>query len=210
MATGSVYRDPVGRWRPGDVVVLRERWRGRVWAARPAVVVRDEPEVRMFHVPAGTRYAVARGRDGSPLALPEDGWTLAHDALAPERVLSFAWPGVAHAVLLRFDPADRFLGWYVNLQSPLEPTPLGFDYVDHLLDVLVAPDRTWRLHDEELLEEAVRRGLFSPAQAEAVRDEAARVVRAAEAGRPPFDGSWTRWRPDPAWPVPTLPPGWDA
>jgi predicted RNA-binding protein associated with RNAse of E/G family len=173
-------------------------------------VVRDEPAVRMFHVPAGARYAAARGLDGSLLELPEEGWTLSLDAVTPERVLSFAWPGVSHAVLLRFDPADRFLGWYVNLQSPLEPTPLGFDYVDHLLDVLVDPDRTWHLHDEELLEEAVRRGLLPPAEAEAARAEAARVIRAVEAGEPPFDGSWTRWRPDPAWPVPTLPPGWDA
>ncbi|HXF37941.1 MAG TPA: DUF402 domain-containing protein [Actinomycetota bacterium] len=196
-------------WRPGHVVVLRERWGGRVWAARPAIVVRDDPGIRMFHVPAGARARVALGPDGRPLELPDGGWTLGERSVGDVRVLSLARDRIPHAVLLRFDRADRFLGWYVNLQSPLVPTPLGFDYVDHVLDVLVEPDGTWRLKDEELLQEAVRRGLFSPTRADAIRREAERVIREVEAGRPPFDGSWTGWRPDPTWPVASLPPGWE-
>lgn len=190
--------------------MLRERWRGRVWAARPAVVVRDDPGVRMFHVPAGVPAAIALDPAGRPLDLPGEGWTLGERSVGEVRILSFAWPGVPHAVLLRFDPDDRFLGWYVNLQSPLTATRVGFDYVDHVLDVLVAPDRTWRLKDEHLLEEAVRRGLFSPGEALAIREEAARAAADAEAGRPPFDGSWLDWRPHPEWPTPVLPPGWEA
>ena len=48
-----------------------------------------------------------------------------------------------------------------------------------------------------------------------VRDEAAvwaegrRVIKIAEAGEFPFDGTWTDFRPDPSWPIPELPPGWD-
>jgi hypothetical protein len=26
---------------------------------------------------------------------------------------------------------------------------------------------------------------------------------------PPFDEDWSSWRPDPAWPAPELPTGWD-
>jgi len=27
---------------------------------------------------------------------------------------------------------------------------------------------------------------------------------------PPWPTGWEAWRPDPSWPVPELPPGWDA
>jgi hypothetical protein len=29
------------------------------------------------------------------------------------------------------------------------------------------------------------------------------------AGEPPFDRDWKDWRPDPGWPFPQLPEGWD-
>ena len=36
------------------------------------------------------------------------------------------------------------------------------------------------------------------------------LIRAAEAGRFPFDGTWCDFTPDPDWPVEAgLPPGWD-
>ena len=41
--------------------------------------------------------------------------------------------------------------------------------------------------------------------AAAVRDEAARVLAA-----PPWPTGWEDWRPDPAWPLPALLPGWDV
>src|SRR3990170_2130516 len=42
---------PAERREPGDTVALREIWGGRVWYARPAVVVTDEQNLTMFHVP---------------------------------------------------------------------------------------------------------------------------------------------------------------
>ncbi|MBA2556665.1 MAG: DUF402 domain-containing protein [Chloroflexi bacterium] len=42
---------------------------------------------------------------------------------------------MAHAIHLWWQPPDwRFGGWYINLQEPIRPTPLGFDFMDHLLD----------------------------------------------------------------------------
>jgi len=197
-------------WSPGDAVVLREVWREEVWAARPAIVVRDGDDVTMFHVPPGIRFKQAATPDGEALALPGDGWVLADRIRPRTRILSFAWPAVAHAVLMRWNAdTGEFRGWYVNLQTPLRPTALGFDYVDHVLDVVVAPDRSWRWKDQGELEEAVGRGLFSPEEAGEIRAEAGRVVERIRAGAPPFDGSWLDWEPDPAWPVPELPPGWD-
>jgi len=31
--------------RPGEVIVRRELWRGRVYSAMPVIVVRDDPEL---------------------------------------------------------------------------------------------------------------------------------------------------------------------
>jgi hypothetical protein len=40
--------------------------------------------------------------------------------------------------------------------------------------------------------------------------EGRRMIARIEAGEFPFDGTWTDFRPDPAWGVPTeLPSGWD-
>jgi len=44
-------REELPRHEPGDVVAIRELWHGRVWYARPVIVVADEPSLRMFHVP---------------------------------------------------------------------------------------------------------------------------------------------------------------
>ena len=88
--------------------------------------------------------------------------------------------------------------WYVNFERPLRRTPIGVDTFDEKLDLLVFPDggREWK--DEDELEQAAALGLLDAA---AVRAEAR--ARAAEW---PFPTGWEDWRPDPAWPVPQLPP----
>ncbi|MGZ4137664.1 MAG: hypothetical protein ACXVPX_08845, partial [Actinomycetota bacterium] len=50
---------------PGEVVALREVWAGRVWYARPAVVVRDDENLQMFHVPPHVRCKQPVGPDGA-------------------------------------------------------------------------------------------------------------------------------------------------
>jgi hypothetical protein len=193
---------------PGEVVALREIWRGRVWEARPALVVEDEPNHRSFFIPAGTVMKHPVDRRGRPLHLPVDDWRL-EGVIAAQDVLSFEQPDAGHAVLAFFRKG-QLMSWYINLQSPLRPSAVGFDYDDHLLDVLVSADRrTWRWKDEEDLEEAVSRGFFTADQAAAIRAEGERAVERMLGGEPPFDRSWEDWRPDPSWPEPTLLDGWD-
>ena len=67
--------------------------------------------------------------------------------------------------------------------------------------LIVRPDGSYRWKDEDELEQAAAVGLLEPA---AVREEAARVLREW-----PFPTGWEDWRPDPAWPIPQLPDGWD-
>jgi hypothetical protein len=199
------------RRRPGDSVALREIWRGRVWSAVPATVVQDRDDEQRLFVPAGTSWKSPRASDGRWLRLPEAEWSLDDRTPEPARaVLSFAFAGRAFAVMLFWDEGWRPLTWYVNLQAPLRRTPVGFDSVDHVLDLLVAPDRScWEWKDENELEDAVRRGLFTPGEAQAFRADGEAALRLLVEGRPPFDRDWTGWRPDPAWSPPSLPAGWD-
>jgi hypothetical protein len=67
--------------------------------------------------------------------------------------------------------------------------------------LIVRPDGGYRWKDEDELEQAAAAGLLDAA---AVRAEAQRVLEEW-----PFPTGWEHWRPDPAWPVPQLPEGWD-
>jgi predicted RNA-binding protein associated with RNAse of E/G family len=88
-------------------------------------------------------------------------------------------------------------------------TPVGFDSTDHLLDVQIAPDRAWNWKDEDEFAVVQSRGLISPADALATRAEGERVIAAAEQNLWPFNGGWEHWQPDPGWPIPAIPDGWD-
>jgi protein associated with RNAse G/E len=96
--------------------------------------------------------------------------------------------------------------WYVNLQAPLHRTPLGFDTNDHTLDVLVAPDKTWRWKDEDQLADAVGVGIYTADVAAEIRAEAERVIANFETRLPT---GWETWQPDLDWPLLSLPAGWE-
>jgi hypothetical protein len=195
-------------FEPGASVALREVWRGRIWSARAATVVEDRPDQTTFFVPADTTRMMPV-RDGAMLRLPEAGFELAPRTSGEAPVLSFGWPDVAYGTLLFFHPDWRAQYWYVNLQEPLRRTEVGFDYLDLKLDVILEFDGTWRWKDEDELAEAIARGLI-PARDEArLRADGERAVGQIVGKEPPFHRDWTTWRPDPAWPTPSLPDGWD-
>ncbi|MEW6059370.1 MAG: DUF402 domain-containing protein [Actinomycetota bacterium] len=200
------------RWHPGETVALREIWHGRIWSARPAIMVQDTEPERRFFVRAGMSWMCPRRPDGTWLRLPESNpdreWTLAPRDW-DTNALSFAWPDVAHAVIVFWTADWTPRGWYVNLQEPLRPSPTGFDYMDHALDIVVTPDVSgWSWKDEDELAEAVATGVYSGADARRFREEGERAIERLVERRTPFDRDWTTWRPDPSWPVPELPPGW--
>lgn len=198
------------RFKPGEPVVLREMWNGRIWSARPMIVVQDVEDQRMLYTPNGIRLMVA-GRAGTKLRLPETVWDLVERTWTKGPILSFSWPSEGHAILLFFHPNWTPWIWYVNIEAPLRQTELGFDTEERVLDVVVAPDRSsWEWKDQDELAEAVRQGLFTSAQAAEFRAEAERALQRLLDREPPFDRDWTTWRPEPSWPVPELPPGWNA
>jgi protein associated with RNAse G/E len=207
------------RWESGSTIVHQEVWRGRLWAARPLIVVEDTPERVLLWIPKGTvrkvpatpperldpptrRARVVENLDRSDWVLAEHIWDVSS--------LWIVHPGDWHAVWVSWTSPGVHLGWYVNLQKPFRRTEIGIEAMDLMLDVVVEPDGQWRWKDDDEFDEIAQRSIFDEATVARVRREAAEVIEDIEARRPPFSEGWVSWTPDPRWPVPVLPDGWDA
>jgi hypothetical protein len=59
------------------------------------------------------------------------------------------------------DPTASFVCWYLNLQTAFVRTPDGYRTQDLELDLLVFPDGTHIVKDEELLDDRVAEGRYS-------------------------------------------------
>jgi hypothetical protein len=116
----------------------------------------------------------------------------------------------AHSVTWWFDEHLRHTAWYVNLETPAIRWRGGIDVYDHALDVVVGPDYSWELKDEDEFESRAGQVPFWTAEcALAIRAEAMRVMDVVEAKEFPFDGSWCDFEPDAAWSPSSLPRWWD-
>jgi predicted RNA-binding protein associated with RNAse of E/G family len=197
----------VRTFEPGESAALREIWEGRIWSARPVTVVEDAEEQITLFIRAGARW-MAPFRNGQRLKIQQAEYELMEQPYKAH-VLSFAWPGNPAAVLLFYGSDWSPSHWYVNLEDPLRRSPVGFDTLDHKLDVIVELDGSWSWKDEDQFVEVIDRGLLDPGQGRGLRNEAEGAVRRIVEHEPPFDRDWYGWRPDPAWPPPTLPDGWD-
>ncbi|MCH7484382.1 MAG: DUF402 domain-containing protein [Chloroflexi bacterium] len=189
------------RFSPGDRIDIREVWDGRAWEIRRPIVVEDTPDLIAVYNAPGSPIRVAAGPDGERLRLPPLKWSMA-DASIPSdhRILGLHPPGSNHSVHVVWDDSWRLLYWYINLEEDRQRNPSGFDYEEHVLDLVVEPDMTsWRWKDEDELAEAVERGLFTPEKAADIRTEGERALEWLLARRPPYDRPWENWRPPPDW-----------
>jgi predicted RNA-binding protein associated with RNAse of E/G family len=182
----------------GETILLRQFFRGRVWWATACLVVEDTPAQLVLWLPRGSETMRVTG------GLFDDEWDLVPAPLR-QPILRLTRGAVAHSVLHFRHPNGTHRGWYVNFEEPLRRTAQGFDFEDWLLDLWRLPNGTWRLLDEDELEEAVKRGVVSPTVASAARAEADRVIAADD-----FPTGWEDFAADPSWPIPRLPPDWDA
>jgi uncharacterized protein DUF402 len=192
------------RWSRGQVIVRREVLNdGRVWAEIAVIVVEDAPELLVTYIP-----------EGAPLRFPPGDWPTSnglHPWHGKERwhghgVLMLQRPGEAYAIWVFWrGPEREFRGWYVNLQAPFRRTELGYDTQDLELDVWVPVEGGWELKDDDVLEERIREGRFTPEQVAAARAEAKRITNDLDAGRRWWSDEWAGWQPDSSWPTPTFP-----
>jgi uncharacterized protein len=177
-------------------VAWRDVHRGRVWRVQAGRIVEDAPELLVLWFPAGGPAKVPAGG----LRIPGDDWEL-EDTSPTRDSICLARPGRRHSVYVFWDEGGQFSHWYVNFEQPLRRSPVGFDTFDEKLDLIARPDGSYEWKDEDELEQAAAVGLLD---ADAVRAEAARVLEEW-----PFPTGWEDWRPDPSWPVPQLPEGWE-
>jgi hypothetical protein len=195
------------RWRPGDSIAIRGISRGRIWSVFASTVVRDDEDVLAHLWRPGMRRIAPFAPDGSIQRLHTE-WTLGEQEWTRTRVLWLWQPGAAWQLGHFWDDGtDELLGWYVNLQEPLRRTAIGFDTLDQHLDVVVRPDRSWEWKDEDELAESVAYGEYTEEQAAAIRDVGEQVIAALPELVPT---GWEGFRPDPAWELARVPPGWDA
>ncbi len=181
-------------------LVWRETWRGRVWRAIAVrLVERRDDQLVLWHperTPAFVPYAGAR-----LLRIPGDeDWTL-EPAPADISSVGIVQLGARHSVWLIWRGAV-FEGWYVNFERGHVLHDGILDLVDEKLDLVIAPDGRLRVKDFDELIAAARVGYLRPQD---VLEEAARVLR-----DPPWPTGLEGFRPDPEWPTPRLPEGWDV
>jgi Protein of unknown function (DUF402) len=203
-------------FQPGDAIVQRGLHRdGRIHSADSVRVVSDEGRGLLTWLARGSqviRRADLAGQSVRKLPLGEQ-------LLVPKIHVLSSWVGRdvlwltprqgSYAVAWSF-VNGKFVGWYINLQTPARRWWGGIDTHDQALDVLVAADRTWHWKDEDEFAERTGHPLFwDQAAASAIRSEANRLIGLAEAARFPFDGTWCNFRPDPDWQPTELPWWWD-
>jgi Protein of unknown function (DUF402) len=196
-------------WLPGETAIQRfVRTDGSIGQEHPLRVLSDDGEHLVGWLPMGAELVTTSLPDGrDPRDVPLDEMFRLPRTRGPGR-----WTGTSNLRLVHerewssvwwfFGPDLEFLSWYVNLELPRGRTDTTLDRVDGALDVVVAPDRSWRWKDEDEAEAAVAAGRITRADLAGLRAEGERAIALAEAGEFPFDGTWTDFRPDPEWPAP--------
>jgi len=96
---GASAIDGLEPYAPGDPVAIREIWNGRVWYARPATVVLDEPNLTMLLVPPHVRAKEPVDATGAPLRIPTADWDFRDTDRGDTRNLSFAFPDTPYSVV---------------------------------------------------------------------------------------------------------------
>jgi hypothetical protein len=202
-------RSALRHWKAGEGVVLRGVWRGRLWWAGAATIVRDTPSLIAMYWQAGTP-SMGPARRSTPLDLLSKEPLLVSHKWVETDVLMLANPGASHSVYVMWETGQTKLRcWYINLEEPLRRTTLGFDTMDHLLDIVISPDLSvWHWKDEDEFEEAVAIGVFSPEEARAIRAEGERAINLSQVRQSPFCDAWEEWSPPANWGIPIMPEGW--
>jgi len=198
-------------WTAGQpgTALWRYVYKGQIRWAQPNWLIEETPGRVVSAIVPGVLIRVPKDfvHERYIPELLAGSWELDDWAWHTRRVLQLTPFGAAHSLGLHWDHATgRFLGWYVNLQEPLRRSPLGFDTFDQMLDVWIEPDGTWSWKDWDELVEAEHVGLFTGAEAAAIRAEGERVIASLGTLLPT---GWEEWQPDPTWALPTLPEGWD-
>lgn len=209
-------------WESGDHIVHRGIVNGQVRVAKSMTVVCDtKEETILVLVPQAPcqfpsdlierKYSPSEKVAQSRWDVQERGsWQMVDWLWKSQRILIFMKPLLYYAVYLRWEhETDKFLGWYVNFESPFVRSPLGFDTLDLELDLLIQPDGSYNWKDMADYHEGVRRGAINEDMAKEIEVAREQVMQHIRDRRSPFDDTWIDWKPDPTWSIPRLHPDWN-
>jgi predicted RNA-binding protein associated with RNAse of E/G family len=207
-----VANSRVKSFKPEQTVLVREIWQGKIWTARPMVLVQDTTELLVLYWVPGTLWKRARNHQGGEISAFDrkmQNWELHDDIWKGEGALRLSVLGAKYSIIIFRNTGNTISNWYINLEYPLTRTDRGFDYIDQILDIIVEPDlKTWHWKDEDEFQDAQDLGIIPPKEANAFRAEGEKVLNLLQSGKSIFNG-WEHWKPDPSWRVPILPEGWD-
>ena len=113
----------------------------------PMTVIADTEQISALYLAAGTPIKNKSTYRSDHLPIGE--WELVDDVWRDDLV-RVKYAGDAHAYYAMWK-GGRFNRWYINLESPYEDTPVGVDFTDHVLDIVVQPDLAdlaWKDEDE--------------------------------------------------------------
>lgn len=200
-------------WKPGEPVAWRSVHDGHAGYTIPMVVIADDTDAIALWQPPGTVCKVRNGRRGGPngRSMLPGGWDgTYHDRPWNGSTVRVHIVDHGYSVLRTWhQDSGAFSGWYVNLEEPWRRSRIGFDSRDLILDVTVADDLSeWSWKDEDELAWAYEAGVVDAEFVRAAREQGGRAITDLALRQWPFTADWGRWRPDPSWPVPTLPGDW--
>lgn len=203
------------RWQHGDLVTRSERLGLQprevvektetegVWLQTPVFVVEDSPEHLVSYTAPGARFRFPDGR--WPTADGRHPWSN-RTSWEGNGCLMIQRPGEHVAVWHFWDGADRdFVCWYLNLQTAFVRTGSGYDTQDLELDIIVHPDGSHVVKDDELLDDRVAAGRYSTELVDWIRGYGRELTDRLESDGRWWDRSWADWSPPADWIDPELP-----
>jgi len=203
-------------FRPGDTIVCRDVFRGRIAFARPLEVVRDDGEWLVAAIAPGARCQMqSTYRNGHRHRYLDDlvsgNWQLEEMRWHTHAFLFLVPRDSWYAFYLFFEAeSGRFVRWYVNFQEPARRHALGFDTFDLCLDLVVHPDRSWQWKDEDEFARACELGVIDRNSHDEIARARQNVLQLLERASFPFDETWTEWRPAATQARLELPSHWDT
>ena len=193
-------KDRQSKFCYGEPILYRELdEQSQVIDVKPVTVIEDSDERVALWLPLGTpvkRPVLIEHIPGTPRRWAKGSWALVDSIWQWEELLIIVRPGERRAIWVRWSADRVFQGWYVNLQSKLQRTRLGFDIRDYQLDVIVEPDRNWRWKDQDELDLAMELGRVTPELGKAVRAEGQLAVEEIERNGGTYSEGWEHWHPE--------------
>jgi hypothetical protein len=182
----------------------------KVYWAFPTIVVQDSPDLIVLYMPAGVHGKNVDHKPATSELFSLNKINVVDSQWTRTDVLMVIVPGDPFSTYLMRDAATKELDcWYVNLQEPIRRTPIGFDTMDNMLDVVFSPDMSsWRWKDDDEFIAAQTIGFYSAEKAAEIWAEGERAIRLITKERNDLYKLWETWQADPEWELPILSSDW--